>query len=539
MIRKNELFQFMNFLPNTHQLKRFFFILAFGCMFFEVYGWVAGIHSPVISNDAFLARMNRPFYSTHLAYLLYAVLGLLLLLAFFRGWSYRFARERFRLEKIINERTEEMIREKDKTEKLLSNVLPKDTAHELKMTGKATRKKYNMVTVLFSDIQGFTQISEQMNPEVLIDELDRIFFHFDSVMEKYNIEKIKTIGDAYMCAGGIPEKNCTNPVDVVMAALEMQKYITELQEKSEQLGKKFWDIRIGIHTGSVIAGVVGQKKLSYDIWGDTVNTASRMESSGEPGKINISGSTYAFVKDFFICEYRGKMPVKYKGEIDMYFVKGIRPELAREADGAPNENFLIQLQTLRLNDLENEIVRRFETATGIKLYFHTVKHTLQVYTQAELLGRAYGIPLPDMLILRTAALIHDIGMLEDYFRHSEAGCEMARDILSRYKYDPAQIEKICRLIMSLHDTSPPGELLEQILHDAEYDYVGRVDFIPLCLELYREELAYGKAGLFEEWKQHQMEFLSSHRFYTGIAERLREVKKEKQLASLRELKWQE
>jgi len=223
----------------------------------------------------------------------------------------------------------------------------------------------------------------------------------------------------------------------------------------------------------------------------------------------------------------------------MYFVKGIRPELAREADGGPNENFLIQLQILRLNDLENEIVRRFETATGIKLYFHTLKHTLQVYTQAELLGRAYGIAPKDMLILRTAALIHDIGMLEDYFRYPEAGCEMARDILSRYKYDPAQIERICGLIMSLHNNRPPGELLEQILHDAEYDYVGRVDFIPLCLELYKEELGYGKAGSFEEWKQQQIEFLNTHRFYTDIAERLREVKKDKQRASLSELKWQE
>ena len=191
--------------------------------------------------------------------------------------------------------------------------------------GKATKIKYNFVTVLFSDIQGFTKIAEETNPEVLIDELDKFFFYFDSVVEKFGIEKIKTIGDAYMCAGGIPEKNRTNPVEVILAALEMKEYMNRLKETSELEGMKFWDIRIGIHTGTVVAGVVGQKKLSYDIWGDTVNTASRMESSGEAGKINISGTTYEFVKEFFTCEYRGKMPVKYKGELEMYFVNGIIP----------------------------------------------------------------------------------------------------------------------------------------------------------------------------------------------------------------------
>ena len=175
----------------------------------------------------------------------------------------------------------------------------RSSADEIVAKGKADKIKYNFVTVLFSDIQGFTKIAEEMNPEVFIDELDKFFFYFDSVVEKYGIEKIKTIGDAYMCAGGIPEKNRTNPVEVILAALEMKAYMSRLKESSELEGMKFWDIRIGIHTGTVVAGVVGQKKLSYDIWGDTVNTASRMESSGEAGKINISGTTYEFVKDFF------------------------------------------------------------------------------------------------------------------------------------------------------------------------------------------------------------------------------------------------
>ena len=238
--------------------------------------------------------------------------------------------------------------------------------------GKATKTKYNFVTVLFSDIQGFTQIAEEMNPEVLIDELDKFFFHFDSVVEKYRIEKIKTIGDAYMCAGGIPEKNRTNPVEVILAALEMQEYMKNLKEASLIQGMKYWDIRIGIHTGTVIAGVVGHKKLSYDIWGDTVNIASRMESSGEAGKINISGATYEFVKDFFICEHRGKMPVKYKGELDMYFVKEIIPELSDD-QGFPNNRFRFKMQLIKLQDVEETVNKMFIDDAPPNLWFHNAQ----------------------------------------------------------------------------------------------------------------------------------------------------------------------
>ena len=561
----------MNFLPKTYNLAGFFFLLfvfgnlSYASVMHENHGMEEQfikriIPGKVTSEETFIfpyhgntdelflisgkyfglvfpikARFRTPVYNTHLAYSLYLLLIVLLFVTIFRAWSYRFARERSRLEKIINERTEELVGEKDKTENLLANLLPRDTANELKSTGKATKKKFNLVTVLFSDIQGFTKIAEQMNPEALIDALDKFFFHFDSVVEKYGIEKIKTIGDAYMCAGGIPEKNSTNPVDVVLAALEMQQYMKELQEKSVALKQRIWDIRIGIHTGGVIAGVVGHKKLSYDIWGDTVNTASRMESSGEPGKINISGPTYDFVKDFFICEYRGKMPVKYKGEIDMYFVEGIRPELSQDIKGMPNEKFYVRLQLVRLNDLEEHLLENLRARLPGNLYFHNLRHTIHVYTQVELLGRAYGLAMEEMLVLRTAALFHDAGMTENYSRHEEVACEMAHDLLQGFRYTTEQIEQICRLIMCTKPGSKPSGLQEQIMCDADLDYIGRADFTLLMLELYREELAYGKAGSFTEWRAKQISFLESFDFYTDIARKLREVPKEKQLVNLNNL----
>mgnify|MGYP000479413640 CR=1 FL=1 len=154
----------------------------------------------------------------------------------------------------------------------------------------------------------------------LIEELNNCFIKFDEITSKYGIEKIKTIGDAYMCAGGIPVANITNPLDVVGAALEIREYMEQLKNQRQSEGKDYWELRIGIHTGSVIAGVVGKNKFAYDIWGDAVNTASRMESSGIPGKVNISGSTYELIKDQFKCTYRGQIEAKNKGEIDMYFI---------------------------------------------------------------------------------------------------------------------------------------------------------------------------------------------------------------------------
>ena len=191
----------------------------------------------------------------------------------------------------------------------------------MKEKGSATPKHYDMVSVLFTDFKGFTKIAEKLTAQELIEELNYCFFEFDKIINKNNLEKIKTIGDAYMCAGGIPLANQTNPIDIVRAGLEIKAFMDQLKIDREQQGKDYWELRIGIHTGQVVAGVVGKNKFAYDIWGDAVNTASRMESSGIPGQVNISGTTYEFIKDQFNCTHRGKIQAKNKGEIDMYIVE--------------------------------------------------------------------------------------------------------------------------------------------------------------------------------------------------------------------------
>jgi len=221
-------------------------------------------------------------------------------------------------------RTNKVIsREKERSDELLLNILPAEVAEELKDKGSAEAVQIDQVSVLFTDFKGFTALSEKLTPKELVRDLHECFSAFDLICETHGLEKIKTIGDAYMAAGGLPVPNNTHPTDAIAAALEMRDFVDEGKLKKTAAGLPFFEIRIGIHTGPVVAGIVGVKKFSYDIWGDTVNTASRMESSGEPGKVNMSEATYALVKDTPNLTFtsRGKIQAKGKGEMEMYFVE--------------------------------------------------------------------------------------------------------------------------------------------------------------------------------------------------------------------------
>ncbi|MDN3642841.1 adenylate/guanylate cyclase domain-containing protein [Lutimonas halocynthiae] len=211
-------------------------------------------------------------------------------------------------------------KEKRKSDDLLLNILPKKTAEELKENGMVKAKKFESVTIMFTDFQAFTKYSHTLSPEVLVRTVDYYFSKFDEIIEKYSLEKIKTIGDAYMCAGGLNSESPDHHLKIVKAAFEISEFIKE--SKFSDLGEMaHFDIRIGINTGPVVAGVVGKKKFAYDIWGDSVNVASRMESNSQAGRINVSENTYQLIKNEFHCEYRGEIEVKNKGLMKMYFVE--------------------------------------------------------------------------------------------------------------------------------------------------------------------------------------------------------------------------
>ena len=259
-------------------------------------------------------------------YVIYGtVLGLILVFVLAVG---AYKRERYvkKTNKIIE-------KEKNRSEKLLLNILPEETALELKENGKVAAKKFESVTVMFTDFKGFTRYSESLSPEELVQAVDYFFSKFDAVMDKYDLEKIKTIGDAYMCAGGLPFPTDDHHLKMVQAGFEIAQ-IMEDAKKNTTGGIMNIDVRIGINTGPVVAGVVGTRKFAYDIWGDAVNVASRMESMSEPGKINVSKSTYLLIRDTYDCEHRGQIHVKNKGMMDMYFVHGLKEELSSKAKKA-------------------------------------------------------------------------------------------------------------------------------------------------------------------------------------------------------------
>ena len=235
---------------------------------------------------------------------------------------YRSSLENQKQKRILEDKNRQIEDERQRSDELLLNILPAVIATELKNNGKAKAHRYQQANVMFIDFKSFTRISEQLTPEDLVAELDHYFKAFDFIVGQYKLEKIKTIGDAYMVASGLSDRVST-PLSIVRAALEIQEFLADMKTEKSHLGKPFFEARVGIHSGPVVAGVVGVRKFAYDIWGDTVNIAARMQEACEPGFINVSEAVFNEIRYSFRCQYRGRLPAKNKGDIDMYYVDGV------------------------------------------------------------------------------------------------------------------------------------------------------------------------------------------------------------------------
>lgn len=220
------------------------------------------------------------------------------------------------LEQTVDERTAEVVAEQKRSDELLLNILPVEVARELKEKGKTSPVFFKEVSILFADFKGFTNIVASISGEKLVQELDDIFKAYDDIVAEVGLEKIQTVGDAYLAACGLPTLDPDHARKCVLAGQRIIQYL----EKRNQTHSIKWQVRLGIHSGSITAGVIGKKKFSYDLFGDTINIAARIESSGEAGRINVSAYTHDLIKEHFSCTYRGKIDAKGKGELDMYFV---------------------------------------------------------------------------------------------------------------------------------------------------------------------------------------------------------------------------
>ena len=438
--------------------------------------------------------------------------------------------------KKLEKQNEKLTRDYEKIKASYEKVAPDG----IKETGESEKKekslKFNMATVLYSDIHGFSKLVEGMDSSAIMDELDEILYEFDAIVTKYKIEKIKTIGDTYMCAGGIPVKNITNPIDVVMAAMEMRNFLRNYELTRRGENNAIWDLKIGIHTGPVTATITGKKKVNYDIKGDTVNTASRVEAVSEKGMILISVMTYELVKEFFDCEYFGKLPVKYKGDLQMYRVMGLKPEFSVNGEGVlPNDAFRVKFGLIQFTDIQEIILDKLERELPKYLFYHNVKHTVDVVTEVELIGWAEGCSDEEILLLKTAGLFHDVGHTVAYDNHEYHGTVIAREMLPKYNYTPDQIEQICSIIMSTKLPPKPTNLLESIICDSDLDYLGRSDFIPVSNTLFEELKAQNKMGSLNDWNKIQVKFISGHQYFTRTAQSLREVNKQLQIERIQSL----
>lgn len=430
--------------------------------------------------------------------------------------------------------------EKDKSEALLENILPTEMAQQLKNTGHAVARGFKRVTVMFTDFVGFTQSAEELEPAELVNILDTYFRKFDEIIEKHDVEKIKTIGDAYMCAGGVPIRNKTNPIDTVLAGLEIQNYMNERKKLSIANGDKYWEIRIGINTGEVTAGVIGIKRFAYDIWGRTVNHAQRMESMGIPGKVCVSQSTFDFIEPYFEWDFGGEVKTKSRGMMNMYIIHRLKPELSKKGEGlVPNDKFhkLVTLHVYsKINYMKAErfIIQTLLDGLSDKLHYHSVAHTKDVTRAAERIAVSEGITDEDLFLLKTAATYHDAGFVEQYDKNEPVGARMAEEILPKYGYTQRDIDRIKELIYATSIPHKPKNKLEEIICDADLDYLGRDDFFEIADKLRVELREHGKIDSDRKWDEMQVGFLNMHKYFTQTALDTRQAKKEENLRKVEE-----
>ncbi len=425
--------------------------------------------------------------------------------------------------------------EKDNTERWLANALPEEVVRELKVKGKVEANAFDRVTVMFTDVVGFTNISRRMRPSRLVKRLDILFRRFDELIQNNDLEKIKTIGDAYMCAGGIPIENSINPMNACIAALQIQDYMSKLKFDAIANHSDYWEIRLGIHTGPVVAGIIGDLKLAYDVWGPTVNQAQQMEKFGAPGEVTISGTTFTFIEPYFECIPKGKVKIKGGIEVDMYVVLKIKPELSEKGKGLmPNQKFseIVQLHhfsSIKYYKTEHFVLDYLKAGLSDKLLYHSVNHSIDVVQAVERIALSEGVTDEGLFLLKTAAILHDAGFVKQYENNESIGADMAAEWLPKYGYTEQHIKTIVELIHVTEIPHRPINKLQEIICDADLDYLGRDDFEEISSSLRLELKSMGKIDSDRAWDLIQVDFLKQHKYFTKTSIAARRKKKQENL----------
>lgn len=428
---------------------------------------------------------------------------------------------------------------RQRVNKLLENILPAQTLHEFREYGKSSPKKFKNATVLFTDFVKFTEKTRTMDPQTLIQKLDYYFSRFDEIILKYKLEKIKTIGDAYMAVGGVTEKDPHVAIRTALAAMEMQNFILNDILTKKALGQEYWELRVGIHSGDLIAGVVGTHKFTFDVWGDTVNVAARCEQNSEANKISVSVDFYEQIKDLFDCTPRGEISIKNRGKLQMYFIDQLKPEHSFYGRGVmPNAKLrgMVGLPEEDFEGLRSFIINKIKAELDDALIYHSYEHTLDVEEAVLKYAKLEGLTADETILVRTAALFHDTGFLLKYNDNESIGAQLARKYCPDFGYTEEHIRIIEDIILSTSYDIEPKNIMEKVMSDADHDYLGRADYHVIVKKLFRELEHFGNKMTEREKIEAQISYLEhKHQFYTTSALNLRQPGKENRIEELKKM----
>lgn len=420
---------------------------------------------------------------------------------------------------------------------LLSNIFPIAVLEDLRDNGKFSPKRFENGVILFTDFVDFSIKAKNIKPIRLLKKLEYYFTRFDEIMARYKLEKVKTIGDAYMALAGVTENHPEPEIRACLAAIEIRDFMQTERNIARALGRDYWEVRVGIHCGPLVAGIIGSSKISFDVWGDSVNIAARAEQGSKPGHITVTEEILNKVKLHFITESRGEVAIhKRGGSIPMHYLIKINPEHTLPDDENVASGALRMkcgLSSIDFELMRRDITNRLRSLLPEDLVYHDINHTLNVEKAAIRFARLEGVDDESILLLRTAVLYHDAGFIWRYDHNEDFAILLAQSNLPRFGYTNSQIKIVTEIIASTKNGSSPSGPLQQIMCDADHDYLGRADYYNVVRKLRVEMENYGKKMDDKEWVMFQLKYLEDvHRFRTETAKNIRVHGKKSRIAEL-------
>ncbi len=417
-------------------------------------------------------------------------------------------------------------------QKLLLKFSPESEMNKNKGSKKSARR-LRMVSILYVGVSGFDKLYEVEDPTRMVDLLDEIKHRVEDITFKHNILPIRTLGDTTIYAAGLQTESRTNVIDIMQIAMEIRNLANIIKKEKPW---SIWSLNLAVHTGSVLAIPEKEDHPTFSFSGENLSTCFRLGESSDGTGIVTSAMTYELIKEFFEGEKVGLLPAKYVGNLNVYNVENWLPEFKDSKNPfLPNHNFIIKYGHIKYIDLEEEMLDFLEHNLPKNLYYHNVKHTIDVVTEVELIGWAEGVSEEELLILKIAALFHDAGHAIDYNNHEYHSTVMAREKMASYDFPQEYIDQVCKLIMATKLPPHPTNILEKIMCDSDLDYLGRTDFLPISNNLYEELKERNLVDSLNAWNKRQLKFIKNHQYFTKTAKKLREVNKQKQIDRLRKI----